>query len=230
MTNATAAIDKRIVNVRRRLDEAAARADRDPADITITAVSKTVDRATMQQAYDLGLRHFGENRVQDARAKLNDPMPADSTLHLIGQLQTNKAGHAVQLFQIVESVDRPSLVIELEKQAARLETRLPVFLQVNVAGEDQKAGCALDAAPDLARQLLHSSHLRLDGLMTMAPLVDDPELVRHVFRGLRELRDRLQQELSISLPTLSMGMTNDFPVAIEEGATQIRVGRAIFGS
>ena len=150
-------------------------------------------------------------------------------MHLIGQLQTNKANHAVQLFDLIETVDRQSLVEELEKQAAKRELALPVLLQVNIAGEEQKAGCAVTEAAELARQLAQSTHLRLDGLMTMAPLIEDAEQVRNVFRGLRELRDRLQQEHSIVLPVLSMGMTNDFPVAIEEGATHIRVGRAIFG-
>jgi PLP dependent protein len=229
MTISTTTLQQRIATVRQQLDDAAARVGREPASITITAVSKTVDRQKMIKAYDLGLRHFGENRVQDARTKLADPMPDDAILHLVGQLQTNKANHAVQFFQIIESVDRLSLIQELEKQASRRDHELPVLLQVNVAGEEQKAGCAVDDANELARQIMHAEHLRLDGLMTMAPLVDDAEDVRFVFRGLRELRDRLSHELSTALPILSMGMTNDFPVAIEEGATHIRVGRAIFG-
>jgi pyridoxal phosphate enzyme (YggS family) len=229
MTISTTTLHQRIATVRQQLDHTAVRADRNPESITITAVSKTVDRQTMMEAYDLGLRHFGENRVQDARAKLADPMPDDTTLHLIGQLQTNKANHAVQFFQVIESVDRLSLIHELEKQASRRDFELPVLLQVNVAGEEQKAGCAVDDANELARHVMQTGHLRLDGLMTMAPLVDDAEDVRFVFRGLRELRDRLSHELSTALPILSMGMTNDFPVAIEEGATHIRVGRAIFG-
>ena len=229
MTLSTVTLEQRIGTVRRQLDQAAEHAHRDPASITITAVSKTVDRQTMSEAYDLGLRHFGENRVQDARAKLAEPMPGDAIFHLIGQLQTNKANHAVQLFQVIESVDRPSLIQELDKQAAKYELELPVLLQVNVAGEEQKAGCARDDAYELARQIAAADHLQLDGLMTMAPLVDDAEDVRFVFRGLREIRDRLEQQLSIGLATLSMGMTNDYPVAIEEGATHIRVGRAIFG-
>jgi pyridoxal phosphate enzyme (YggS family) len=229
MTHSTITLEHRIAAVTRQLDQAADRARRDPASITITAVSKTVDRQTMLEAYDLGLRHFGENRVQDARTKLAEPMPSDATLHLIGQLQTNKAHHAVQLFQIIESVDRPSLIQELEKQASRHGIVLPVLLQVNIAGEEQKAGCEPEAAASLARQVGQADHLRLDGLMTMAPLVDDAEDVRSVFRGLRELRDQLQDTLSAALPVLSMGMTNDYTVAIEEGATHIRVGRAIFG-
>ena len=229
MTTSITSLGSRIATLRRQIDEAAVKADRDPAEITITAVSKTVDRRAIDEAYELGLRHFGENRVQDARHKLSDPLPADVRLHLIGQLQTNKANHAVELFDVIESVDRPSLIGELDKQGFRRELRLPVLLQVNVASEEQKAGCSTDDATDLARMISELDHLRLDGLMTMAPLVDDAEEVRFVFRGLRELRDRLSHDLSLLLPVLSMGMTNDFPVAISEGATHVRVGRAIFG-
>lgn len=223
------AITDRLQLVRREIEAAADAAGRDPTSVTITAVTKTVDRAQIDQAYALGLRHFGENRVQDARAKLATPLPADATMHLIGQLQSNKAGHAVQLFQVVESVDRASLIVELERQAERRALPLPVLLQVNIAGEEQKAGCFIEDAAGLARQISQSPHLRLDGLMTMAPLVDDAEDVRSVFRGLRELRDRIELEVATSLPVLSMGMTNDFPVAIAEGATHLRIGRAIFG-
>jgi pyridoxal phosphate enzyme (YggS family) len=219
----------RVEQVRYMVEFAAERVGHDPAAITIVAVSKTVDRDTMMAAYDLGLRHFGENRVQDARRKLAEPMPADTTLHLIGQLQTNKANHAVEQFQVIESVDRPSLIAELEKQAAKRGIRLPVLLQVNVAGEEQKAGCAPDAVGTLANDITWSKHLSLVGLMTMAPLVADPEDVRPVFRKLREIRDHLQSDAGLKLPVLSMGMTNDYMVAIEEGATEVRVGRAIFG-
>jgi hypothetical protein len=156
-------------------------------------------------------------------------MPADCTLHLIGQLQTNKAGHAVDLFNVIESVDRQSLIVELEKQSAKRGITLPVLLQVNVAGEDQKAGCSPDDVDALVNQIVWSDHLALRGLMTIAPLVDDSEEVRPVFRRLREIRTRVQNDSGLKLPVLSMGMTNDFPVAIEEGATHVRIGRAIFG-
>jgi pyridoxal phosphate enzyme (YggS family) len=219
----------RVEEVRRLVEFSADRVGRDPAMITIVAVSKTVDRDTMMAAYDLGLRHFGENRVPDARRKLSEPMPADATLHLIGQLQTNKASHAVDLFNVIESVDRPSLIVELGKQAAKRGFTLPVLLQVNVAGEEQKAGCAPEDAGTLANEITWAEHLSLAGLMTMAPLVADPEEVRPVFRKLREMRDQRQDDTGLKLPVLSMGMTNDYMVAIEEGATEVRVGRAIFG-
>jgi PLP dependent protein len=219
----------RVEEVRHMVEFSADRVGRDPASVRVVAVSKTVDRDTMMAAYDLGLRNFGENRVPDARQKLAEPLPTDTTLHLIGQLQTNKASHAVDLFQVIESVDRPSLIAELEKQAAKRGMTLPVLLQVNVAGEDQKAGCAPEDAGTLSNEITWSEHLSLVGLMTMAPLVTDPEEVRPVFRKLRELRDRLRHDAGLKLPVLSMGMTNDYMVAIEEGATEVRVGRAIFG-
>jgi len=220
----------RLGRVRAAIAGAASRAGRSPDDITLVAVSKTVDRAMVDAAFRLGLRHFGENRVQDARAKFAPPPPADARLHLIGQLQTNKAKPAAALFDMVESVDRPSLVDALEKAAHALGRRLPVLLQVNVAREPQKAGCDPEDAPALAAQITGAPHLALRGLMTIAPLVANAEDVRPVFAGLRELRDVLcRADPALDLPILSMGMTNDYPVAIAEGATHVRIGRAIFG-
>lgn len=232
MADATAetGLAERIATVQRRMAEAAARADRDPAEVTLVAVSKTVDRPTVDAAYAAGLRHFGENRVQDAARKFATPLPADGMLHLIGQLQSNKARPAAALFSVVESVDRPSLIDALEREAERLGRPLPVLLQVNVAGEAQKAGCAPADAPGLAARLLASGRFDVRGLMTIAPLVDDPEAVRPVFAGLRSLRNALQESRGTVLPVLSMGMSDDFSVAIEEGSTHVRVGRAIFAS
>lgn len=203
---------------------------REAAAITVVAVSKTVDRETVDAAYALGLRHFGENRVHEAARKFAEPLPVDARLHLIGQLQSNKARPAVALFDLIESVDRLSLIEALEREARRRDERIAVLLQVNVAREPQKAGCSPDVAPQLMARLAHSPWLRPQGLMTMAPLLDDAEEARPVFAGLRQLRDDLQrQHPTLDLATLSMGMSNDFRVAIEEGATSVRVGRAIFG-
>jgi pyridoxal phosphate enzyme (YggS family) len=224
-----ATLGERLASVIAGIENATAAAGRAPESVTVVGVSKTVGWSEMITAYDLGLRHFGENRVLDARSKIPADKPADMVLHLIGQLQTNKASHAVDLFSVIESVDRSSLVVELQKQAERRSLCLPVLLQVNIAGEDQKAGCSPDEAEHLARQIGASPNLHLDGLMTMAPLVDDQELARPSFRGLRELRDNLEQVLGQALPTLSMGMSNDYEVAVAEGATHVRVGRAIFG-
>jgi PLP dependent protein len=219
---------ERIAEVQKRIARAAERSGRDAADVTLIAVSKTVHREVVDEAYALGLRDFGENRVLDCVEKYAASLPADARLHLIGQLQTNKAKTAVELFDVIHSVDRPSLIATLERQAAARGRTLDVLLQVNVAGEGQKAGCEPEEACSLVRDLQGTGNLRLRGLMTMAPLVDDPEATRPVFRALRALRDRLATENGAELPWLSMGMTNDFEVAIEEGATHVRVGRAIF--
>ncbi|MCC6703763.1 MAG: YggS family pyridoxal phosphate-dependent enzyme [Thermomicrobiales bacterium] len=219
---------QRLESVLERIAEAAARSGRSAGDVTLIGVSKTVDRATVDAAYALGLRHFGENRVQDCIEKFATPLPEDATLHEIGQLQTNKAKQAVRLFDVIHSVDRPSLVDALEKAAGQAGKRVGVLVQVNVAGEDQKAGCEPAEAAGLIEAIEASSSLDLLGLMTMAPLVATAEEARPVFAGLRELRDRLATETGAPLPWLSMGMTNDFEAAIEEGATHVRVGRAIF--
>jgi pyridoxal phosphate enzyme (YggS family) len=219
-----------VASVQRQVVEAATASGRDPDEVTIIAVCKTAPREAVDAAVDLGLRHFAENRVQDALRKFETPLPPGCDLHLIGHLQTNKARPAVGLFDVIETVDRPSLIAALEKEAARIEKRLPVLVQVNIAGEEQKAGCAPQEAHDLLAALTASPWLEPQGFMTMAPLVADPEEVRPVFRGLRELRDRLQEQFAdVPLPVLSMGMSNDYPVAIAEGATLVRVGRAIFG-
>jgi pyridoxal phosphate enzyme (YggS family) len=227
-TTSTTALAARIDDVRRRIAEAAERAGRDRGSVTLVAVAKTVDRATVDAAYALGLRHFGENRVQDSVRKYAAPLPPDADLHLIGQLQSNKARPAASLFTIIESVDRPSLIDALDREAARLGRRLPVLLQVNVAGEAQKAGCSVEDAPALAARLLASPGFDLRGMMTIAPLVPDPEQVRPVFAGLRALRDEVADRSGLALPVLSMGMSDDFAVAIAEGATHVRVGRALF--
>ena len=225
-----AALAHRLAAVRRAVVAATEAAGRDPETVTVVAVSKSVDRRTVDAAYRLGVRHFGENRVQDAVAKFAAPLDPGAALHLIGQLQTNKVRPALRLFGLVESVDRLSLVEALEREAAKTGRRPPVLLQVNVAGEAQKAGCAPSEAPALVARILAGASLDLRGLMTIAPLVPDPEQARPVFRGLRELRDRLRaSHPSVGLDVLSMGMSNDFAVAIAEGATQVRVGRAIFG-
>lgn len=224
------ALAARIERVRQNVEDAATAAGRSPDAITIVAVSKTVERPVVDAAARLGMRHFGENRVQDATRKFAEALHEECRLHLIGHLQSNKAKRAVALFDVIESVDRLSLIEAIETEAARQGKRMPVLLQVNVAGEAQKSGCALEEVSDLVGRLAASTWLEPRGLMTMAPLVDDPEEVRPVFAGLRILRDSLQREFpSLTLDTLSMGMSNDYTVAIGEGATSVRIGRAIFG-
>jgi pyridoxal phosphate enzyme (YggS family) len=221
---------QRLTVVQERIAAAAARSGRPAAAVTLVAVCKTADRPAIDAAYAAGVRHFGENRVQEALAKFGQARPADLVLHLIGHLQTNKARDAVRLFQVIHSVDSEHLLDALERQAARADLTVPVLLEVNVSGEASKQGVAPAATEALATAAFARPHLRPRGLMTVAPLVDDAEQVRPVFRGLRALRDRLcAAHPDWQLPDLSMGMTNDYEVAIEEGATIVRIGRAIFG-
>src|SRR5215211_4798315 len=187
-------LPSRVDHVLSRVADAARSSGRQPKDVTIVAVTKTVDRDAIGAAFALGLRHFGENRVQDTRRKLAEPLPAGAVLHLIGQLQSNKAKPAVALFDIIESVDRLSLIDALENEAERRGEPVSVLLQVNIAREPQKAGCMTEYASDLMKRLVHSAWLRPQGLMTMAPLVTDAEEARPVFAALRALRDELQRE------------------------------------
>lgn len=225
----TDSLAMRVADVRATVARAAESADRDADEVTIVAVSKTFSRLAVDVAYAAGLRGFGESRVQEAREKYDAPLPGDASVRMIGQLQTNKARQAIGLFSCIESVDRLSLVEALERAAAKAGLTMPVLVQVNVAREPQKAGCAPEDAAALVRAASNSPHLRCDGLMTIAPLVADAADARLTFDGLRAIRDALQQTLSVPLPVLSMGMSNDYEVAIAEGATHIRLGRAIFG-
>jgi pyridoxal phosphate enzyme (YggS family) len=233
----TSALHDNLHRVQDRVAAAAARAGRDPAAITLVAVSKTHPVDTLLEAYALGVRHFGENRVAEALGKLpafRHAVPdAQATFHMIGHLQSRKAEPAVTLFDWVHSVDNLKLARRLDRFAGEQHKQMPVLLEVNVSGEASKYGLDRAHIDELHRavdELSTLSHIRLAGLMTMAPIVSDPELTRPVFRGLRDLRDELQRrDSAVHLPHLSMGMTDDFEVAIEEGATLIRVGRAIFG-
>jgi pyridoxal phosphate enzyme (YggS family) len=222
-------LGERIARVRENVAAAARRAGRNPDEVTIVGVCKTVERPAIDEAYRCGLRHFGENRVQVARAKFGAGRPDDMTLHLIGSLQTNKARDAVALFDLVHSVDRAGLVEALVAAATRAGRCLPVLLQVNIAGEESKQGCAPEEAPGLAAAIIAQPALELRGLMTMAPLVADMEETRPVFRALRLLRDDLRRaHPDVPLSDLSMGMTNDYPVAVEEGATLVRLGSTLW--
>jgi PLP dependent protein len=230
----TDSLKDNLARVQDRIAAAAARTGRDLSAITLVAVSKTHPVEDLLAAYKLGVRHFGENRVEEAASKLPAFKQAISdpavVFHMIGHIQSRKAEDVVALFDRVHSVDSVKLVQRLARFAMR---SLPILLEVNVSGEESKYGfdgarrAELFDAIEAIRQL---PQLRLDGLMTMAPLVEKPEEARPVFRALRELRDEIAANYpAFTLPHLSMGMTDDFEVAIEEGATLVRVGRAIFG-
>ena len=223
--------------VQDRIANAAARAGRDPASIVLVAVSKTQPVEALLEAYALGVRHFGENRVEEAAIKIPACQQAipDSlaVFHMIGHLQSRKAEDAVALFDRVHSVDSLKLAQRLDRFAASYNKVLPILLEVNVSGEVSKYGFDHTRREELfsaVESIALLTQVRLEGLMTMAPLVAEPERTRPIFRGLRDLRDALEAKYaSVRLPQLSMGMTDDFEVAIEEGATLVRIGRAIFG-
>ena len=216
--------------VRGAIAQATARAGRDAQDVTLIAVSKTVSLDLVRIAYNLGVTDFGENRVQDALPKIAEFSPPDMRWHMIGHLQSNKANKVIGAFASVESVDNLHLAQTLERHASKQGVTLPVLLQVNVSGEASKEGMAAAEAPEIARQVVALPHLRVEGLMTIAPIAQNPEETRPVFRQLRLLRDHLRNEIpQCEWRHLSMGMTDDYRVAIEEGATIVRIGRAIFG-
>lgn len=216
--------------VKKRLDAAARRAGRDSAEVRLVAVSKTVPLVRLQEAVAVGQTLFGENYLQEAQPKIA-ALGNAAHWHFVGHLQTKKAKGVVGLFELIHSVDRLKLAQALDQAAAGLGRVQDILIQVNLAGEASKSGADPDDVADLLKEIGKLPHLRVMGLMTMPPWLDDPERVRPYFRALRELRDRLQ-ELCLSasgLPELSMGMTGDFEVAVEEGATLVRVGTAIFG-
>jgi len=197
--------------------------------VTIVAVTKGFGLEAVEAALAAGLTDLGENRVQEAVAKIDTPVGRRATWHLIGHLQRNKAKDVPGRFGLVHSLDSAGLAEELDRRAATHGATVRALLQVNVAGETQKSGCAPAEAAGLAKRVAGLPHLALEGLMTIAPLTDDEAAQRRTFRGLRELRDALKED-GLWLPTLSMGMSGDYGVAIEEGATVIRVGTALFGS
>jgi pyridoxal phosphate enzyme (YggS family) len=215
-------IEANISEVQRRIARACQRSRRSPDEIRLVAITKGAQVTAIRTAFNLGIRDFGENRVQEAEgkiARLTDLKPA-VTWHMVGHLQSNKAKIAVELFDIIHSVDSIKLAEILNR---RVEKLLPVLLEVNVSGETTKSGLHVGEIAAAVKEIRQLSNLKVRGLMTVAPFVADTEEVRPVFRKLRELRD------SLGLEHLSMGMTDDFEVAVEEGATMLRIGRAIFG-
>src|SRR6266550_8754109 len=221
-----ASLQANLEAVRRSIAASAERASRDPGAVSLVAVTKTVAVERIREAIGQGLRIFGENRVQEAMPKMDEIGPANVDWHLVGHLQTNKVKFVDGRFQMVQSVDSVALAGALDR---RLQSPLDVLIEVNVAEEPQKTGALPADLPAIAAVAASAGHLRLRGLMTVAPLVSDPEQVRPIFRRLRSLRDSTSQELGMPLPVLSMGMTDDYPIAVEEGATMLRLGRALFG-
>lgn len=224
-----------IAVIREQMRRAAARAGRSVDSITLMGVSKTVEPERIRQAYQAGIRVFGENKVQEFGGKAG-PLAdlTEAQWHLIGHLQSNKARKAAELFQTVDSVDSLRLAEKLNQAAEQLDKVLPVLIEINVGGEENKSGLAPDSSEleELLSSAQRLNHLQVRGLMTIPPFTDDPEGARPYFRQLRELRDQIATRKlpRIGMDVLSMGMSHDFEVAIEEGSTCVRVGTAIFGA
>ncbi len=227
-------ISNNLTEVRARIATAAARAGRDPQRVTLVAVSKTKPMHAIEAAYHAGQRDFGENRLEELWDKVAAAQELglhDIRWHLIGTIQSRKTAQAVGPFALIHSVDRDKIAQRLSRDAEAAHCVLSVLLEVNVSGETSKHGFAPAELLSTAGELLALPGIRIEGLMTMAPLVDEAEAARPVFRRLCQLRDELRARYQASgWPQLSMGMTNDFEVAIEEGATLVRIGSAIFGT
>ncbi|MGF9712909.1 MULTISPECIES: YggS family pyridoxal phosphate-dependent enzyme [Paenibacillus] len=223
-------LQARLNEVKGKIAAACTRAGRDPQEVRIIAVTKYVSLAATGQVLQQGLTDIGENRWQDAAAKW-EAFGDRGTWHFIGHLQTNKVKDVVGRFAYIHSLDRLSLAKEIEKKAASLGMEMPCFIQLNVSGEETKYGLEPEALFDFVKEIREYRHIRIAGLMTMAPYETEPEQTRPVFRGLREWRDRLNREalLDYEVGHLSMGMSNDFEVAVEEGATWVRLGSILVG-
>lgn len=231
-------LEQNLRAVQQRIARAAARAGRDPREITLVAVSKTFPVETILVAHALGVQHFGENRVEEAAEKIPTLKASITqspiTWHLVGHLQSRKVKDAVALFDLIHSVDSVALAQKINQRAAALGKRLPILLEVNIAGEASKYGFAPEPRAEFfaaVRAILALPQLDAQGLMTIAPLVAQPDEARPFFGALRALRDELRARFPEGAwQHLSMGMTDDFEAAIAEGATMVRIGRAIFGA
>jgi hypothetical protein len=210
------------------IDEEVSRRGGNPGDVTIVAVSKTVTAEVVREAIGAGLRIFGENRVQEAKSKI-DELGGNYSFHLVGHLQSNKARDAVKLFELIHSIDKDGTAARVDEEARRIGKVQKVLVQVNTSGEDTKSGVAPADAEGLCRAVLGLRNIELTGLMTIGPFTDDEKLIRASFVLLRELRDGINLALGCAMVDLSMGMSSDYRIAVQEGATIVRIGTSIFG-
>jgi len=230
MADASSTIAANLARIRERIARAAQHAGRRAEEITIVAVTKTHPAETILAAYQAGLRHFGENRVQEFESKTPALTNLTASWHLIGHLQSNKAARAARLFNRIDSVDSLSLAQRLDAAAAAENKKLGVLIEVHLSDETTKSGVSEADLPALAESVSTFPNLQLRGLMTIPPFFEQPEAVRPFFRKLAELREKVSRRIAKPLPILSMGMSHDFEIAIEEGATEIRPGTALFGA
>ncbi len=223
-------LKKRLENVNDRIKRAALKCSRDPESINLVAVSKTIPANRVKEAIELGVTILGENYVQEARNKFNVLGTYPVSWHFIGHLQTNKAKYAVRLFDLIHSVDTLKLARELNKQAKKVNKFQDILIQINVGKESSKSGSDIENAANLIKDIVLFENLSVKGLMAMPPFFNTPEKARPYFITLRNLRDQIRKDLpGVALDELSMGMSGDFEVAIEEGSTFVRIGTAIFG-
>lgn len=214
--------------VKARICKSAHKAGRKMDNICLIGASKHIEPEVLKRFYDVGLKSFGENRVQELKAKVS-LLPADCEWHFIGGLQTNKVRDAIRFSSLIHSVDRAELIEEIENRSSQFGKTQRILIEVNVGGEVSKHGVEPSNALSLVQLANQKSHIEVIGFMTVAPFHEDIERVRPYFRRLRELRDQIQKESGFILPELSMGMSHDFEIAVEEGATIVRVGAALFG-
>ena len=223
-------LQEQLANVENEINNACVRGNRNREDVTLIAVSKTKPVSTLQEAYDLGIRVFGENKVQELVDKY-EALPKDIHWHMIGHLQRNKVKYIIDKVDCIHSVESIRLAETIEKEAAKHDRIIDVLVEVNVAGEDSKFGLAPEEVLPFIKEIAKFPHIRVNGLMTIAPFVENPEENRPVFKVLKELSvDIASKNIdNVIMNVLSMGMTNDYQVAVEEGATMVRVGTGIFG-
>jgi pyridoxal phosphate enzyme (YggS family) len=221
-------ISRNLTQLRGRIAEACEQYDRDADDITIVAVTKTHPLLVIRTAVAAGIHEIGESRVQEAEPKIMEVGPI-ARFHLVGHLQTNKAKKAVRLFDVIQSIDSFKLATEINRQVGLIEKTVECYIEVNCSGESQKFGVAADECLDLIRQVNALDNIKLTGLMTIGPLTDDRDAIRRAFQLCREQFLKAREIVGNQFDTLSMGMSDDFPLAIAEGSTMIRIGTALFG-
>ncbi len=220
-------VEGRIASICRRIG-------RDPAEVILVGATKYSEASQIQEALQAGLKHIGENRVQDAQRKFPEleRLGVKAVRHMIGHLQTNKVKDAVRFFDLIQSVDSVKLALEIEKQSGKLNQTIDVLVEVNTSGEEQKFGVRPQEITPLIEEISRCPHIRFLGLMTMAPFIEDQAVIHRCFRRLRELFDAVSKQFAassnIQMKYLSMGMTSDYEIALEEGSNMVRIGRAIF--
>jgi len=224
-------LKKYLESVMHRIEQAAVSSGRNPETVRLVSVSKTIPAETVKKAIDAGADILGENYIQEARTKFNDLSSYPISWHFIGHLQTNKAKYAVRIFDLIHSVDSFKLALELDKQAGKTGKIQHILIQVNVSEESSKSGVSVQNTLNIVKEISVLENLAIKGLMTMPPFFNEPEKVRPFFKDLRNLRDNIRKKeiQNVVMDELSMGMTGDFEAAIEEGATLVRIGTAIFG-